>query len=196
LRGSGDSSPRDMAKGYDQGNMPKAWTRGRATSSPSSPFVLGFPWCLIAFGSYPRLVVSSWPKGPSSRLYSQRLRSKAMFRFASPALSLTRRPTHWPLKRRSAYSTQSFLGKIFLEALLPSCVDLQISSYVHRRKRLSSSSIGLRFIPGILCHSSAVRLIVLNHSLVRSPWKRCCFPASISIHHPMSIVERGYLSPL
>jgi hypothetical protein len=28
-RGSGDSSPRDMDKGYDQGNMPMAWTRGK-----------------------------------------------------------------------------------------------------------------------------------------------------------------------
>ena len=42
-------------------------------------------------------------------------------------------------------------------------------------------------------HSSAVRLIVFNHSLVRSPWKRCCLPTSISNHIPTSIIGRGYL---
>ena len=49
-----------------------------------------------------------------------------------------------------------------MEALLPSYVDLQPLTFVHRRKRLSSSSFGLWFLSGILCHSSAVRLYLPN----------------------------------
>jgi hypothetical protein len=86
---------REYANGIDE--------REATTSSSLLPSVstLAYPWCLVTLGAYPRLIVSSRPKGLSSRLYSQRLHSKAMLRFASPALSLTRRPTHWPLIRRS-----------------------------------------------------------------------------------------------
>jgi hypothetical protein len=91
----------------------------------------------------PRLVAIAQPKGFTLLLNSQRLRSKLRF-------SLTRRPT--------LYCIQLFLGKISLEALLPSCVNLQSYTYVHRRKRLSSSSLGLQSLPGILYHSYAVQL--------------------------------------
>jgi hypothetical protein len=68
--------------------------------------------------------------------------------------SLTRRPTH--------YSVQLLLGKISLETLLLSCVNLHTFIYVLHRKRLSSSSLDYALCMVILSHSNGARLIALN----------------------------------
>jgi hypothetical protein len=73
----------------------------------------------------PRLVGISRSKDLSSFLYSQRLRSKAIFRYASSALSLTRRPTLWPLIRRSARPPNSRSLALPLGVLLPSPIALR-----------------------------------------------------------------------
>jgi hypothetical protein len=126
--------------------------------------------------------------GLSSLLYSQRLRSKTIPRFALSVLSLTRRPTH--------NYVQSFLGKDFLGSAV---AFLRKSPVIYLHPSSEEAIfllIGLQYLPGVISHSSAVRLIVFNRYLVRFPWKRCCLPASISSHLPSSIVGRGYLPPL
>jgi hypothetical protein len=94
-------------------------------------------------------------------LGSQRLRSKALSCYAtlcSTCLVTDPRPTHRSLKRCSAYCIQSFLGRISLETLLLSCVNLHTSYLRPSSEEAIFLFIGLRYLYGIFSHSIGVRL--------------------------------------
>ena len=143
------------------------------------------------------LIVTSRPNGPSSLLYSQRLRSKSLFRFTSHALSLTRDPpiilsivnlyTIALNRRVPLYLPQSNAQP--LRRVKPSSPGLTIHTIIHR----SPGSLALveveplpRLVPP---HSlgSSFGGVPGGHPAVSSSGKPSYDPAIFSRNPPSSV---------